>query len=355
MAKFCMNCGFRMEDNAAFCTRCGRPAANMPQSQNQPQQMQAVPQQRTQSRPVQQPVYQQPVYQQPVQPVVQPYQQSGHQIVQPQQPVQPAKREPKAKGNGMCSAGFVLSLLGIFLFGITSVFGLLFSVFGLISAGKKGQDGKGKAVAGIIMSVLMLAVLLVFFIFLKDPLMDKYEQATGRTFPTRKVSVDFGELFEEKRWVVLEEETCLKFNTKDGTFNHYFASQETDDFYMTGHYKLYSGKEALRHIQKDSEYADIKDWVESYIDDDVQYQKEKLILLVCDYEEFIYNGESQNDFDKVTEHFYGFYSRVNTGEQSFTAVDMHNLEAESHFTLIAEEQFVEYMAASESESTDDAD
>jgi hypothetical protein len=114
----------------------------------QPNIQPANPQTVQQAQPMVQPVYQQPV----VQPAVNPA-------------VQTVQNEPAVKSNGLCTAGFVLSLLGLFLLGITSLFGLILSVVGLISANKKKQKGKGKAIAGIIMASVMLIVLALVGVF----------------------------------------------------------------------------------------------------------------------------------------------------------------------------------------------
>ena len=84
-------------------------------------------------------------------------------------------------------------------------------------------------------------------------------------------------------------------------------------------------------------------------------QKEKLIVLICDYEAFICNGERQSEFDTVTEHFYGFYTRINIGDRFFSAVEMNNLEANTSFTMILEEEYDEYLAIAESESSGGAE
>ncbi|MCR5329131.1 MAG: PepSY-associated TM helix domain-containing protein [Saccharofermentans sp.] len=174
---YCESCGNFVPDGQAFCANCGAPAAAAqraaaPVTQAAPAAAQPVVQQ---TQPVQQaqpvvqqtqPVYQQPVYQQPVvQPVVQPvYQQPVYTTPAPtvivQQPAvaaQPqAKPEPK-RGNGPATAGLTFGIL-TFLFSFTSYFvslfallGLIFSIVGLC---KKNAPGKGKAVAGLILTVL---------------------------------------------------------------------------------------------------------------------------------------------------------------------------------------------------------
>ena len=209
---FCPNCGSANNVGARFCSGCGGPLpAAQPQALVQPQPVQAPVQPAVQQQA--QPVYQQsvqPPVQQPVQAPVQPvqpqpaYQQPIQQPIQPQpvyqqpiqpqpiyqQPaVQPVQSIPAAKSNGLCTAGFVLSLLGLFLFGITSILGLIFSVIGLIVAGKKKQKGKGKAIAGIIMSVIMIAGAGLFYAFLREPITNLVNEISSDSTGTRKTRV----------------------------------------------------------------------------------------------------------------------------------------------------------------------
>lgn len=61
---------------------------------------------------------------------------------------------PEGNGyDGMCIAGFVMSL-------IIPLFGLVFSIVGLVNARRTGKRGKGLAIAGIIISVVDAAVVL---------------------------------------------------------------------------------------------------------------------------------------------------------------------------------------------------
>ncbi len=83
-----------------------------------------------------QPVYAQPVYAQPV------------VLAQPA----PAKR-----GNGMATAGLVFGILTFvfsFLPGLCFGFALLGLIFSIIGLVKRNAPGKGKAIAGLILTVL---------------------------------------------------------------------------------------------------------------------------------------------------------------------------------------------------------
>ena len=332
---FCTNCGSVLDEGAKFCKVCGAATSDDLQQQQQPVYQQPEYQQ---SSYQQQPVYQQPTYQQPE------YQQPVYQ-----QPVQPLKKEVKPKSNGLCTAGFVFSLLGVFLLGITSVFGLIFSFFGLISANKKKLRGKGKAVAGIILSLLMIAALLVTYFVFGNTLMDKYEELTGRTFPTRKVSVDFKDKIEGSSWVVVEDETCISFNSGDRTFKHYFSYSENSELYMTGRYELYNGSGAVKYLVgiDDGAYFEDAYDVRDLYDRDSRYYEKNLMALNCEYDGFVSDGEMRDDIDPVTERVYGFYVLVIRGDQVFDAIKMHNVDSGSDFTLIRADQYIDYMFAGE--------
>lgn len=189
---YCESCGNFVPDGQAFCANCGAPQAQVqkaasvtqaapvaqaaPVVQAAPVAAQPVVQQTVQPVQQAQPVYQQPVYQQPVvQPVVQPvYQQPVYTTPAPtvivQQPAVAAqpqtKPEPK-KGNGPATAGLVFGIL-TFIFSFTSFFvslfallGLIFSIVGLC----KKAPGKGKAIAGLILTVLGVISAVIFGVF----------------------------------------------------------------------------------------------------------------------------------------------------------------------------------------------
>ncbi len=392
----CPKCGSANDEGAKFCIICGTPLSGAQPVQPEPQEpayqqpqepvyqqpqepVYQQPQEPAYQQPQepaheqpqgpayqqpQEPVYQQPqepVYQQPQQPVYQQPQQPAYQ--QPQQPAyqqpqpvyrqlvqQPAKKKQKVKSNSMCTTGFVFSLLGVFLLGTTSLLGLIFSIIGLSSAKKKNQPGRGKAIAGIILALVMIALLIFGYLFLKDPLLDKYEELTGRTFPTRKISVEFDDMFEEAGWVVVEDETCLEFDGEDHTFKNYLSYLGLSDLYMTGHYELYSGKKAVKYLSGDKGGSFFtKETIDDIFDYDYSYTEQNLIALTCDYEAFVDGDTVQSDFDTVTEHFYGFYVLITKGDRVFEAVEMHNLEAGTSFTMIKEDQYIDYTFVADSD------
>ena len=183
---YCESCGTFIPDGQAFCSNCGAPVAavqSAPQPAAQPvAQAAPAPAPQPVAQPVAapapqpvpvQPVYQQPAYQQPSyqQPSYQ--QPASQQQVQPVQPayqqpvytqpvtVAPVAAAPAKRSNGAATAGLVFGILTLvfclipFLFWGFALFGLIFSIIGVA---KRNVSGKGKAIAGLILTVVGLII-----------------------------------------------------------------------------------------------------------------------------------------------------------------------------------------------------
>ena len=327
---FCPNCGSPTNDGAKFCNNCG---GALPITQPQAAQPATQPVQ-PQQQPQPQPVQQQPVIIQ--QPIVQP-------VIQPV--VQPVQSAPKEKTNGFCSAGFVLSLLGVFLFGITTLFGLIFSIVGLISASKKKQKGKGKAIAGIILALLMVIVgVAVYFVLKTDnPISDFLGSNFG--FNLNYEAPDYEDYTTKDGWVLIEDESYIEFNSKKNTLKYCKSYLEKEDFYASGHYEMFTGKKAFNYLTKSLGDSGLtKDELDDLIDDNDRYLEDSLIAITCDYEKYIFDGEVLDDFEPRTTHLYGFYTLIVQGENVFDAIEIYNLESGGSYTLIKESQFRYYVS-----------
>lgn len=156
---FCETCGSFIPDGEAVCKFCGTQARQAAQPVAQPAAAQPVarPVQpvaqpspaRTQSyqQPVQ-PVYQQPVYQQPA------YQRATYQ--------QPQLREP-TRINGAATVGLIFGILTLvfcwvpFLNFIFAIVGFITSIIGLA---RQNYGGKGRAIAGLVCTILGSLVVL---------------------------------------------------------------------------------------------------------------------------------------------------------------------------------------------------
>ena len=69
------------------------------------------------------------------------------------------------ESNPLAIAGFVISLISLFCCGSTSFLGLIFSIVGLVESKKKNNAGKGLAIAGIVISAILLFLLFIFYLF----------------------------------------------------------------------------------------------------------------------------------------------------------------------------------------------
>ena len=337
----CPNCG---ANNAGgkFCSSCGSPLpAEQPVYTAQPVQPQPVAQ--PVAQPIVPPVYQQPVYQPTV------YQQA----------VQPVN--PPVKNNGLCTAGFVLSLIGMFTVGLTSFFGLIFSVIGLIVSGKKKEGGKGKAIAGIIMSVIMLASLVVFYCFgLLAPISD-YVNTASTASPSRTArdtditedidTPDYEKMILKNNWISVHDGSYMVFDKKNMTFKYYMTYTDTTDNYYSGKVRVYVGDDAMAYLTDDlSNLGVTRDEVRQMIRNNSDYNEDNLIVICCDHEELIKDGEKQ-DRDPYTVDYYGFYIQPEQDGKTYDILDICNMQAASYVTLIREDQYSDFAGSNDPVTT----
>ena len=226
---YCESCGSYIPDDQSFCTNCGSPApkpeepvilqAPVIQQAVQPAEpaVQPVPVVQQVAQPVQpapqpvaqpiaqpvvqpavqpvpqqaQPVYQQPVYQQAAQPVQQVYQQP----VYAQPVIVTAAAAPAKPKNGAATAGLVFGILTFvfawipFLPYLLGLFGLIFSIIGIA---KKKAPGKGKAIAGLILTVLGSIIAFVFQAFIWTLIGSALSDSLGGDFD----SFDWSDIYD---------------------------------------------------------------------------------------------------------------------------------------------------------------
>ena len=261
---YCRNCGAPVADDSKFCAKCG--AVQITQAVQQPAQ--AV---------------------QPVQPAPQPV----YQQVQPVQQAQPA--QPAQKSNGLCTAGFILSLVGIVTVGLTSIIGLILSVVGLIVSKSKKQKGSGKAIAGIIISIVTLLTIFGAYEFF-DKVFWNLDVPSRDPAPTT-VSTEkldpMEELIVNTKWIEKTEQRYLVFGSgKEFAMYTYYDNQS--DNYAKGTYEMFFGKEALGKLKKD--YSDggmDEEDVKEMIDGNPLYTEDNFVIIV------LYTKEQSIDGDKT--------------------------------------------------------
>ena len=334
----CPNCGASCADGTKFCSSCGSP---LPAPVQQPA---AQPVQPVYQQPAPQPVYQQPVSQPAPQPV----------IIQPAaQPVQPVYAQPitqpvvkKEKKNGLCVAGFVLSLIGLGCLGITCPIGFLLSLIGLIVAIAKQQKGKGFASAGLIISAIIMLSLTAFFL---SPDWDDFTSEFEDIYPTSSIlndddddAIDYVKMIEKNNWITTGDNSYMVFDKKTKSFTYYQSYLDTSDNYYTGKYQIYAGEDAFEYITEDIDELGVeKSEIRSMISMNEEYEMENLLCICLDYEELIVDGEKQ-DRDPWTIHYFGFYLTPEEDGETYNVLDVCNMEAASYVTFVLEKDFKKY-------------
>ena len=131
MAKFCRECGKELEENSKFCNNCGTKI-----EEEKTEEANTSNENTNESAASN----------------------AGTNVTYNQTYV-------TKKINGMAIAGFVISLVSLLCCGYSSWLGLIFSIIGLVNANKNEGEGKGLAIAGIVISSILLIIIVLLTIF----------------------------------------------------------------------------------------------------------------------------------------------------------------------------------------------
>ena len=131
MAKFCRECGKELEENSKFCNNCGTKI-----EEEKTEETNTSNENTNESAASN----------------------AGTNVTYNQTYV-------TKKSNGMAIAGFVISLVSLLCCGYSSWLGLIFSIIGLVNANKNEGEGKELAIAGIVISSILLIIIVLLTIF----------------------------------------------------------------------------------------------------------------------------------------------------------------------------------------------
>ena len=327
----CPNCG-AYSNGTKFCESCGAPipAEQYAQPAQPVQQAQSIPVQPMPAQPIQpqpvQPVYQQPV---PVQPVYQQpvYAQGGYQMQGSYNP--PVQKQST---NGACIAGFILGLVGLFTFGLTSLVGVIVSLIGVIIAFAKKQKGKVLGIIGLVLS-LALCIGWVLFVANADKI-SAYMDANGEGDSLEEwlfdVSYDGNiEIISETDWIRKDNGSYLVFGADD-QFTYYADYRVLDNNYSTGTYEILFGYEAMDIIEtRYSQYGITSDDICDDIDNTRGIDGVgQFMILVLHNDGLWINGANTMDvkWDSV---YMGYY------DADRNVMDLRNLDDKTDYTFIS--------------------
>ena len=336
--KICTKCGSVSDDRQKFCSECGN----------------LLPESEAKETAVAEPVQEEPVQEEPVQeepvtvsPSYEPaaaapsYQDYQKPRTEPQ--FSAAEDQPKTT-NGLCIAALITSLVSIIFLGFTAGISLILSIIGLIAASKKKQKGKGMAIAGIIISVILcLAAVGMIYVLgrvITEPDLD-IDGSSTRLGSSRLVDddddidySDFKREIPDQNWVETNDESYLTF--KSGKqFVYYKDIDVDDDYYYEGSYEIYIGDEAVDYITNDLEdYGVTDEELEGLFDRNKKYDEENLICLVLNNETCMIGGENTMK-EPVTAPYYGFI--LVDGDE--VVLDIANMNTGTYFNFVPESDY----------------
>lgn len=237
--------------------------------------------------------------------------------------------------NGLCIAGFVVSLVSLLCCGLTSIIGLILSIIGVATS--KGRK-KGLGIAGIIISSIV-TVLLIGGIILNyfdlvnrdnsdieeleewlDSLDIDSDSGSGRSSRSTDVLTD--DDITHIDWIDEEDGSYLVFG-RGHTFRYYMTADDLDDNYYEGSYELYVGEEAIEFIDDDlEEYGVTEEEIYELIDANREYTAENVVLLYLHYDARMQGGV--DTLSGMRDAPYCGFAITNGGDLNLDLINMNS-------------------------------
>lgn len=301
----CPFCG--AENEGKFCSNCG---TKMQQAQE----------------PVQQP-------DEPYVPIMPSQQSTPITSSQPEEeyvPIQPSYAMPitqpvqkRVKSDGWCQTGLIFSIAGWFCLGILSPIGFICSLIGLFTSAHNHKPGRGKAIAGLILSGIIIfslgSLLLLSWGDIKRAVengditspvevMNIIDEAVDRQDSSYKKQVK--EVTDEN-WIEKTRNSYLVFETGK-SFKYYQSYEDRSKQSNSGSYRIYVGNDGYNQmIRTYKKYGASRKELDEMLKQNRNVNRDNFVCVI--FEDFgPGDGFTDNKTDSKNECvYYGYYDKTN--------------------------------------------
>ena len=156
----CNCCGRENSNYAIYCEGCGSLLSTVSDSTDVKTEVDT-------SSIDTEPAYQEsePVSESAYEPVQTGPVESGNYSMPPEYSYNPNPARPSGmEYDGICITGFICALSGLFCCGLPALAGLILCIIGLVRTGSNGKKGRDLALAGIIISIVMMIITVIILI-----------------------------------------------------------------------------------------------------------------------------------------------------------------------------------------------
>ena len=243
-------------------------------------------------------------------------------------PIQPVYATPitqpvqkRVKSNGWCSTGLILSIAGWFCMGLLSPFGFICSLIGLFDSARKHQPGRGKAVAGLILSGLVIfslgTMLAISWRPLKNAIDNGEINSPADVLKIMDEAVDEKDNSSQKKkakkvtdktWIEKSRGTCLVFG--DGNSFKYYQNQLVmDDNYHSGTYTIYTGTDAYNKLTGTYKRYGVtkKKLNDMFKKENGLTVRDDLVCIILQYKSFTSEGKEKSSVNQTI--YYGYIDK----------------------------------------------
>ena len=141
------------------------------------------------------------------------------------------------------------------------------------------------------------------------------------------------DVFKNHKWYETNSDSYLV--PEGDSFKYYKEKAVLDDYYYSGHYKLYVGKQAYDYVTGDpdmAQYAVTAEDLDGLFERNEQYSVDNLVCIVLDNEECIVEGKNTQDGNIITP-YYGFY----VGQDGKEYLYIVNMNSPEYYNFLKED------------------